>query len=135
MQRSAPAMRVWPRLLFLARTDWLLGEGGWHTQASQAPLWQPCAKLLLHTLRVNNLTLTQMPASTLAPKQHLETSLNPPPPVLTAFPLVPPGTSGSDLALTKPPSQIGLRRAAEPSLLDLSREAGQKPSAPFFAAK
>ena len=72
MQCSAPAMRVWPRLLFLARTDWLLAEGGWHTQASQAPLWQPCAKLLLHTLRVNNLTLTQMPAHTLAPKQHLE---------------------------------------------------------------
>ena len=44
-------------------------------------------------------------------------------------PFSPPGASGSDLALAKPPSQIGLRRA-EPSLLDLSRKAEQKPSAP-----
>ena len=47
------------------------------------------------------------------------------PRVLTAF-LCQAGTSGSDLALTKPPSR---RRRAEPSLLDLSRKAGQKASA------
>ena len=118
---------VCARVDFSWRTDWRAGLAVWHTQPAKqsryrSPPLQNCSTLCESTTRAPR-TDPDARTHTLAPKQHLESGSQPRL-VLTAF-LYSPGTSGSDLALTKPPSQIGL----SPSLLDLSTRAEQKPSA------
>ena len=112
-------------LLFLVRR--LAGRVG---KARQVPLWsslQNCCCTLRESTtrppRTDPHARTHSRPKAASSGRAAHELLNPR--VLTAF-LCQAGTSGSDLALTKPPSR---RRRAEPSLLDLSRKAGQKASA------
>ena len=113
-------------LLFLVRR--LAGRVG---KARQVPLWsslQNCCCTLRESTtrppRTDPHARTHSRPKAASSGRAAHELLNPR--VLTAF-LCQAGTSGSDLALTKPPSR---RRRAEPSLLDLPRRAEQKPSAP-----
>ena len=101
---------VHPMHVWSSYFSWRAGGRLAH-QARQVPLeqgLQNCSPHFASQQPRRHLALTQMPAHTLTQRVSKGRA---PPPELYLQPFSPPGASGTDLALAKRPSQIGLRRA------------------------